>query len=131
MNYGISIQVQQEKNTINDVKLINGSPYIKSKVFLEASIISSENDIDYSNVANLKEVENYATKYLEAKISDYLYKTSKDLGSDINGFGQYLMSSYLTIDDWENTHWLDNYKNAFFDVEVNTNVDVNSLFVKH
>ena len=68
---------------------------------------------------------------MEAKISDYLYKTSKDLGSDINGFGQYLMSSYLTIDDWENTHWLDNYKNAFFDVEVNTNVDVNSLFVKH
>ena len=127
----MNVQIQQEKDTINDVKLINGSPYIKSKVYLEVRITSSENDTDYSNVDNLKEVENYTNQYLEAKISDYLYKTAKDLGSDINGFGQYLMPSYLTIEDWENINWLDNYKNAFFSVEVNTNVDVSSLFVKH
>ena len=56
------------------------------------------------------------------KIHTYLYKVSKEFNSDIDGFGKYAVKNFLTWDDWINYNWLDNYKNSFFEVNVNTDV---------
>ena len=64
------------------------------------------------------------------KVSNYLYKTSKDFGSDICGFGVYALKNYLTIQDWYASNWLDNYRNSTFNVNVHLTVKSGNLFDK-
>lgn len=37
-------------------------------------------------------------------------------------FGKNAVTQFLTIPEWENYNWLDNYKNSFFKVNVDSSV---------
>ena len=77
---------------------------------------------DYSQNKNIELIEEYSKYYIERFIDDYLYKTAKVFKSDITAFGKYAVSSFATIDEWENYNWLDNYQNSFFDVDINVDI---------
>ena len=49
------------------------------------------------------------------------------LKSDISGTGKYAISNFKTRLEYENYNWLDNFQNAFFDVQ--TEVKVKSSFL--
>lgn len=118
----ITLRVRLSDNTKNNVELTDTGPYITSKVYLEARILSMDENSKYLNDENIKELERYANSYMNNKIHTYLYKVSKEFNSDIDGFGKYAVKNFLTWDDWINYNWLDNYKNSFFEVNVNTDV---------
>ncbi len=118
----IDLYVNLDKKTKNTVKLVNGTPYISTKVRLKARILSSEKDVNYFSDGNLAIIEEYANSYINSKIKDYLYKTSKEFGSDIDLFGKHAVKYFKTWDDWLDYNWLDNYKNAFFDVDANIKI---------
>ena len=118
----IDLKLEMEKNTKNRVNFVNYSPYISSEVTVKARILSIANNSDYLNNDNLNILENYLNLYLENQISKYLYKTSKELHSDIVGFGKYAIKHFSNLRDWNNYNWLDNYKNAFFKVKVNSRI---------
>ena len=84
----IDLSISMPHKTNNSVEFVKGVPYIKSQVSIDANILSASGDIDYTNPSNLKLVEDAANAYLQANISDYLYKTSKEFKSDIAGFRQ-------------------------------------------
>lgn len=105
-----------------NVKLINGSPYISVKLKLEAKILSLDENSNYITELRLNDISNSANQYLSNLVSDYLYKTSKEFESDINQFGKYALKLFSTTNDFENYNWLENYKNSFFDVNIDTNV---------
>ncbi len=111
----------KSKPKIN-VKLINGSPYISVKLKLEAKILSLDESSNYITELRLNDISNSANQYITNLISDYLYKTSKEYESDINQFGKYTLKLFSTTNDFENYNWLENYKNSFFDVNIDTNV---------
>lgn len=111
----------KSKPKIN-VKLINGSPYISVKLKLEAKILSLDENSNYITELRLNDISNSANQYITNLISDYLYKTSKEYESDINQFGKYTLKLFSTTNDFENYNWLENYKNSFFDVNIDTNV---------
>ena len=67
---------------------------------------------------------------MEQNISSYLYKTSKDLKSDIANFGRYPIKNYATWNDWIESDWLYNYQNSFFTVKVNSEIQNSQLFTK-
>ena len=71
---------------------------------------------------NVSLLEKSANFYLTTKLYEYLYKVSKDFKSDIDGFGKHVVRNFLTMDEWENYNWLENFKNSFFDVKVETKV---------
>lgn len=121
-NSTIDLNVEANKKTKNTVKLINNSPYIESNIHLHARIASIDKDSKYLEQENLDILEKYANSYLENQITEYLYKTSASLNSDINGFGTHILKSFLTFDDWSNYNWLNNYKNSFFNVTVHTDI---------
>ena len=75
-------------------------------------------------------MQNSAEHYLKYTVTNFLYKTSKELQSDIVGFGKYALSNYLTWEEWENSNWNENYKNSFFNVNVNVSVIAGSEFDK-
>ena len=119
----------KSKKKIN-AQIINGSPYIKIDIELSAKIYSLSKNSNYEDPTILSSISNSCNKYLESLISDYLYKTSKEFKSDINGLGRYLLSSFTTNKEFNNFGWLNNYINTTFDVNINTNVDSGFLLKK-
>ena len=126
----IDLSLTQKKNTKFDIKILNGSPYIKANVKVNARILTMNKDSDYLNSDNLKEIEEYANSYLESQILNYFYKTSKEFNSDILGLGKYVVSDFTTWNDWIEFDWLNNYENSFFDVNVDTNVKSGYLLLE-
>lgn len=129
-NKSVDIYLNKIKNSDNSIEFINGTPYINVKVFLEGYIISSDDGSDYSTSENLEIINSSANSYLKSQISSFLYKTSKELKSDIVGYGKYAMKDYITTEEWEKSDWLSNYQNAFFDVDVSINLKSGELFSK-
>ena len=87
-------------------------------------------NIDLTKKENLKKIEEALEKYLSINISEYLNKTSKDLNSDIAGFGKLAVSKYLTWSNWANSNWLDNFNNSSFNVNVKVTVGSGYLYNK-
>jgi len=114
----IDFYVTLQKKTKNNVQIVNGSPYIDSKIYLSANILSMGEGSDYSNDENVKLLEEYSNNYLKKEILTFLYKTAKDFKSDIIGFGEDVINDYLFYEDWESSNWLENYKNSTFNVNV-------------
>lgn len=130
-NSYIDISFSHNKSTKNDVKFINGAPYITSKIDLKAYFVSAEDNKNYMNDDILPQIEEYLNGYLESHISDFVYKTSKEFKSDIVGFGRTARTKYLTYQEWLESNWLNNYENAFFDINVSINIKSSYLFEKN
>ena len=112
------------------VSIINGSPYIKIDSSFNAKIYSMDEKASYLNPDVLNSISNACNKYLENELSSYLYKTSIDFKSDINGIGRYALSNFYTNSEFKNYDWVDSYVNSTFSVNVNTNVDSGFLLNK-
>ncbi len=118
----IDLFVTLEENTKNEVKIINGAPFITSNIKLNAKILSSEKNSNYFQKDNLALIEEYANSYIKSEVEHYVYKISKDFGADIDLFGRHAVKYFSTWDEWTNYNWLDNFSNSFFDVNVNVSV---------
>lgn len=129
-NSSIDLRINKKKNSKIDLEFINGSPYISIEVFLEGFGLSLDEDTNYSSSDDINTINRYTEEYIKIQLENYLYKTSKELNSDISGFGKYALSKYLTWEEWIDSNWLENYKNAFFDVKVNMYVNSGYEFNK-
>lgn len=131
-NKGNMIDINLKKNSppIIDVNLINNSPYITIEIFVDGSINSSGEEFDYTNLNNIKKVEEASNKYIENLLKEYLYSISKDYNSDISGFGGILASKFLTADDYDKVHWNEIFKDSFFEIHVDTKIQSSHLFNK-
>lgn len=115
----IDLSVTESKKPKIKVEFLDSKPVINVELFLDAHGLTLNDSIDYTSMSDVEELEKSANQYLERKISDFLYKTSKEYNSDIVGFGKYVLSKYITWDEWEKSNWSENYKNASFNVDVN------------
>lgn len=113
-----------------NVSIVNGSPYIKIKLEFSGKIYSMSKDSEYLNSDVLDSISNSCNSYLKSQFSGYLYKTSTVFKSDINSFGLYALSEFATTTDFDNFNWLDNYKNATFEVEISTVMDSGFLLTQ-
>ena len=127
----IDLSLLKKDNMSKEVKLINGSPYIKGKVSLIGNIVSMDIGLDFSSSENIEILEEYASNYLKEHLLNYLYKTSKDFGTDIVGFGRILLKKYWTFEEWEKIDWLKLYKDSFFDVEIDLDIKNSNLLLKN
>lgn len=121
-NEYLDLYLTPKSSTSIDVDTSTSSPYIKIKCNFTAQIYSMSENSKYLSNDVLNAVSNSCDSYLESMFLDYLYKTSKDFKSDINGFGIFAAKNFLTTNQYENYDWLESYKDAFFDVQVNTSV---------
>lgn len=128
-NY-IDIYFMPYDSTNIKVDTSSASPYIKVKVKLSGKIYSMSEDASYLQPEILHAISSSCNSYLEYAISDFLYKTSKDFHCDIIGFGQHSLSNFYTTRESENYKWLESYKNAFFDVKVDTSVESGMLITE-
>ena len=126
-NY-IDLLITSTKKTKCSVDIINNSPLISIDVYLIGYGLSLDSNTYYNTEESLNEIKNYAEKYIQNKLENYLYTTSLAYNSDISGFGKYAVKNYLTLDEWKKADWLANYKNCFFNVNVELTLKSGSLF---
>lgn len=126
----IDLSVNKSKKPKIKVDFSDDKPVITVELFLEAHGLTLNNSIDYTSMHDVEELEKSSNQFLEEKINDFLYKTSKEFNSDIVGFGKYALSKYLTWDEWQKANWTENYRNAEFKVSVNLSVVSGSEFDK-
>ena len=112
------------------VDIVNGSPYITFSEKFVGKIYSASKDKEYLNAEEIKNLSDLSNKYLENILKNYLYKTSATYGSDINDFGRYALSKFLTIDQFNEYDWKNNYKNSTFKVSVDTQVQTGFLITE-
>lgn len=123
----IDLYIELDSNTQNSVYLVNSSPYINVKAKISAKIQSMNSDINLKDENLISQIEQSAENFLEKHITDYLYKTSKEFYADIDSFGLYALKYFTTNQEWQEYNWLNHYKDAFFDV--NIDVDVRSSYL--
>lgn len=105
------------------VNIINGSPYITFSTKFTGRIYSMKDNSKYLDPSVLESISEEANKYLENIIIKYLYRTSTELKSDINGFGKYCLSNFLTVQEFEAYDWQNNYANSTFKVSIHTDIE--------
>lgn len=126
----IDLLVTPKGDTKIKVDIVNGSPYIKIDGAFNAKIYSMDENASYLNPDVLASLSNTCNRYLEDVLLGYLYKTSVEFKSDINGIGKYALSDFFTNTEFKNYNWVDNYVNSTFKVTVNTTVDSGFLLNK-
>ena len=126
----ISISISLN-NTNNKVEFVNNAPYITVDTSIEAYILTYSDSSNYGTEEALGIIEKYINSYLATHISSYLYKTAKEFNSDISGFGKKVISKYTNINKWNESNWSNNYKNAFFHVNVSTDLEGSTLMINN
>ena len=125
----INLILRLRKKPKIKVQFINGYAYIKVDLKLVIRVITIEKGMDFTDKEMGKELQEAVNSYMEKEISNYLYKTSKELNSDIDGFGNYALKYFLTNDEWNKYNWVDNYKNSFFSVNVDAKIMAGNSFL--
>lgn len=125
----IDLYIELKNSTKNSLKLVNSSPYITSDINITARMQSMNNNIDLNDDTNIEKIEQTAENFLEQNIYSYLYKTSKELNTDIDSFGLYSLKYFSTTSEWEQYNWLHRYKDAFFNVNINVNLSSSYLLM--
>lgn len=130
----LDINLKLGRNTKNDVEFVNGSPLVTCKINVNIQIVStteksSSGSSSYYTSENSKLIEETCNDFLKKNILEYLYKTSKDYKSDIDGFGKHAVKYFPTMQEWNDYDWLDNYENSIFDVEVDSTLKSGYTFL--
>ena len=112
------------------IEILNGTPYITLDCRFTGRIYSMEDGADYLDSNMLNQISNSCNSYLEAILTDYLYKTSKALNSDINGFGKTARKNFLTLDEFYDYNWNEKYKDSFFKVTIDSSIRSSSLLTE-
>lgn len=112
------------------VYIVNGSPYISLNIKFTGRIYSMEEGAKYLNPSVLESISEEANHYLEEVLTQYLYKTSTEFKSDINTFGKYALSNFLTISEFEEYDWRNSYSNSTFKVSINAEIESGFLITE-
>lgn len=123
----IDISLKKGKSpTSNEIKIINGKPFINTKVYISGKITNmpsfAEND-------NINIIENELNKYLENLIEDYYYTIIKEHNSDLSNLSTKLASQFLTTKEFDSLDWNNIYKDSFYKVSVESKLTTN-LYTK-
>lgn len=121
-NQTISVRLQLVKKPKHKVNIVNNSAYIDSNISIEARVLTMDENSKYLNQEEVTRLEESLNSYMTSHLYDYLYKISKEYNTDIDGFGSYAVRNFKTFDEWESFNWLENFKDSFFNVTVNTTV---------
>lgn len=124
----IDVSVSSSKKTKCSVDIDSASPMIHVHAYLCGFGQSINESTSYSNNESINKIKEASEQYIKEHMEDFLYKTSIDYNSDICGFGRFAVKHYLTMEDWENAHWLENYKNCNFDVTVSFTIKAGNVF---
>ena len=129
-NNVLDIYMTPSSNTNIKVDTSTKSPYVEINCNFTGRIYSMTQNSKYLSPEVLDSISKNCNSYLETQFSNYLYRTSRELHSDINSIGNYALKNFFTTKEFEDYSWLENYKNAFFKVKVNSSIKSGMLITE-
>ncbi len=126
----LDIYMSPVKTTEIKVDTSTTTPYVSVKLKFDGRIHSMTENAKYLSPEILDRISSTCNSYLQSTFKDYLYKTSKEFKSDINNFGTSSLKNFFTDKEYKEYNWHENYKNAFFDVEVDTSIKSGMLLTE-
>ena len=130
-NETLDIYISTFKKPKIEVDITTGSPFVQVNLYVAARIVSFNSyEINLLTEEKLNLVQDTVKRHLENQIYDYLNTTAKKYNSDISGFGRYAAKNFITIDDWNNYNWLENYQNSVFKVNVDISIKTGNLLTQ-
>lgn len=126
----MELQLFPSKKTKITINIIDGIPHISIKLYLNADVMTLEQDIDYEIPETLEKISSTAKDYLKNEFDKYLNKVSKEYNCDIDEFYTKAIGHFATIPEWENFNWKEKFKNAVFNVDLDFNVTSSLLVTK-
>lgn len=126
----MELQLFPSKKTKITINIIDGIPHISIKLYLNADVMTLEQDIDYENSETLEKISSAARNYLKGEFDKYLNKVSKEYNCDIDEFYAKAIGHFATIPEWENFNWKEKFKNAVFNIDLHFNVTSSLLVTK-
>lgn len=117
----VQLSVRQSRKPMHRVSIVDGSPQIHMKVKLEADILSIQSGKNYESIENVGILEKAIEEFFRKGMLRYLEKT-REMGSDICGFGSKMRGRFLTWQEWEAFNWLGRYRYSRFDVDVSVRI---------
>ena len=116
----VTLRVEQRQKPKIKIEMKDDKPKIKTDLFLEGIFMSVPSD--YIIEKNLSEFDKNTSDYIKEYAEAFLNKTTKELNSDIVGFGKYAKKLFLTNKEFEDFKWNEKYKNAEFECNVEFSV---------
>lgn len=126
----MELQLVPKKNSKISVSIDNDTPIININLNLDADILTLENNVNYQSKENLEKISNATTEYMKKQINDYLNKTCKEYGVDIDDFYTKALCHFNTISEWEDFNWEAKIQNAKFNVNLDVNVTSSLLITQ-
>ena len=123
----VVINLKQSRNPIRKVDLSGGKPVISLTVILEGDIASIQSSENYES--DTKTLETAVAEFLKNGVLRFLNQT-KEFGSDICGFGREAKMKFLTWKEWIGYKWLDRYRDATFNVNVDFKIRRPGLIIR-
>lgn len=111
------------------ISLAGGKPDITLGIKLEADFLSIQSGNNYEE-SRLVEFEDSAEQFLKNEIVRLLNRTSKELHSDVIGFGRHARGQFLLWEDWIKYDWLRKYESASFHVNVDLKIRRSGLMIR-
>jgi len=126
-NRFISVRLIQNSVPQITVELSGDAPKINCKINLEAHLVSSGSDINFYNNGNEEKLKEALDKHLEEIINSFFDKTIHEYQVDIAHVGRNAKLNFSTWQEFEEYNWLSKYRNASYDVEVNTKLNISQI----
>jgi spore germination protein KC len=118
----VVLDVSQKSKPVRRVKIVGGKPQISVQIAVDADIQTIQSGYNYEDIKKLPILEQAVEAQLKDEIASFLSLTASTFHSDICGFGNNATGRFLTWKDWEDYHWLQQYKDATFDVNVRVKI---------
>lgn len=124
-----TMAINQHKKPIIRVDTADDKPKIYVKINMEGDLLSVPDE--YILEEDIYNCENRINEYISAAVTKFLYKTSRQSGTDIVGFGSYSKKNFYRYGDFVNYDWKNKYKAAEFYVESKFKIKRAGLIIKY
>lgn len=115
-----TIEIEEVKKP--EIKIqTNEKPEINVKLFLEGDIQAIQSGVQYEMPDKMVVLEKAFTNYITEVINETVHKC-QELGCDVFGFGEWAVKKFPTIQQWEEYEWLNKFKDASINVQVEFNI---------
>lgn len=105
----------------------DGKPTIDLKIKINSEIYAIPSRTDYEKLPMTKDIEEQIEAFLLKGMKDTIKKTQEQYGTDIFGFGGWMAGNFFTIDEWEDYNWLEHYKEAVINLDLQVDVQRTGL----
>lgn len=129
-NSYLDLYLSPSTNTKVKVSIINGSPFIEINIKFSGKIRSISKNSKYLSQEILDAIASSCNHYLESHFLNYLYRTSIEFKSDVNGIGKYVTRNFLTTTEFNDYKWKSNYQNSSFSIKIDTTINSGSLLTQ-